>query len=67
MTTIQNRSRLIVTVKNRPDVTRFFPYNALDKVEAYVRELRSQGLRPAAKQGDDTWEVRVRDKGYRRA
>ncbi|MBN9373629.1 site-specific integrase [Hydrogenophaga sp.] len=64
MATIQNRSRITVTVKNRPDVTRFFPYNALGKVEAYVKELRSQGLRPAAKQGDDTWEVRVRDKGY---
>jgi hypothetical protein len=49
---------------NRPDVTRSFPYNALDKVEAYVKELRSQRFRPEAKQGDDTWEVRVRDKGY---
>ena len=64
MATIQNRSRITVTVKNRPDVTRSFPYNALEKVKAYFEELRSRRLRPAAKQGDDTWEVRVRDKGY---
>lgn len=54
MATIQNRSRITVTVKNRPDVTRSFSYNALDKVEAYVGELRSKGLRPKAAQGDDT-------------
>lgn len=64
MATIQNRSRITVTVKNRPDLTRSFSYNALDKVEAYVAELRGHGLRPKAAQGDDTWEVRVRDKGY---
>lgn len=64
MATIQNRSRITVKVKRRHDITRSFPYNALDKVEAYVKELRSRGLRPEAKQGDDTWEVRVRDKGY---
>lgn len=65
MATIQNRSRITVTVKNRPDVTRSFPYNALNKVEAYVKELRSQRFRPEAKQGDDTWEVRFREKGQR--
>ncbi len=64
MATIQNRSRITVTVKNRPDVTRFFSYNALDKVEGYVGELRSKGFRPKAEQGDDTWEVRSREKGY---
>lgn len=64
MATIQNRSRITVTVKNRPDVTRSFSYNALDKVEAYVAELRGHGLRPKAAQGDDTWEVRFREKGY---
>ena len=64
MATIQNRSRITVTVKNRRDLTRSFSYNALDKVEAYVGELRSKGFRPKAEQGDDTWEVRFREKGY---
>lgn len=64
MATIQNRSRITVTVKNRNDLTRSFSYNALDKVEAYVGELRSKGFRPKAEQGDDTWEVRFREKGY---
>lgn len=64
MATIQNRSRIVVTVKNRPDDTRYFPFNALDKVEAYVNELRAKGLRPQAKQGEDTWEARMRQKGY---
>ncbi|WP_397534116.1 hypothetical protein [Roseateles sp.] len=50
MATIQNRSRITVTVKNRPDVTRSFSCNALDKVEAYVGELRSKGFRPKAEQ-----------------
>ena len=66
MATIQNRSRITVTVKNRNDLTRSFSYNALDKVEAYVAELRSKGFRPKAEQGDDTWEVRFREKGYPR-
>lgn len=64
MATIQNRSRITVSVKNRRDLTRSFSYNALDKVEAYVAELRGNGLRPKATQGDDTWEVRFREKGY---
>ncbi len=63
MATIQNRSRIAVTVKNRHDLTRSFSYNALDKVEAYVGELRGKGFRPKAEQGDDTWEVRFREKG----
>lgn len=33
MATIQNRSRITVTVKNRHDITRSFSYDALDKVE----------------------------------
>jgi integrase len=64
MATIQNRSRIVVSVKNRPSDTRYFPFNATDKAQAYVSELRKQGFRPKAKQEEDTWEVRIRQKGY---
>lgn len=65
MATIQNRSRITVTVKNRADLTRSFPYNALEEVEVYVHHVRETfKLKPIAKQGEDTWEVRLRQKGY---
>lgn len=64
MTSIQNRSRIAVTVPGKAAHTRLFPFNALGKVQAYVDELRAQGLKARAAQQSDAWEVRVRQKGY---
>lgn len=65
MASIQNRSRFSVTVRNRPDLTRHFPFTALDDAEAYADHVRGVlKLRPFIRQEQDTWEVRVRQKGY---
>ena len=63
MASIQNRSRIVVRVKNLANLTRAFPFDALDAVQAYVDELRRIGYKPTAKQEEDTWEVRIRRKG----
>lgn len=64
MAAIQNRSRIVVTVRARADLARSFPFDALDPVQSYVDELRSKGFKPTAKQASDTWEVRIRQKGF---
>ena len=66
MATIENRSRYCVTVKNRDDKTRRFPYTQFAKAEAYMDSLLGESLKPSAKQEDDQFFVRIRQKGYRK-
>lgn len=65
MAHIANRSRFRVTVKNKPDVTRHFSFDKLDAVEAYMKELRGQSFKPRVVQLDESWLVRIRDKGHK--
>lgn len=65
MAHIANRSRFRVTVKNRPDLTRHFSFDKVAAVEAYMSELRDQRLKPKAVQLDESWLVRIRDKGHK--
>lgn len=65
MANIANRSRYRVTVKNVPDVTRHFPYDQLEAVDACMQELRAQGYKPKVKQLDESWLVRIRTKGQK--
>jgi len=65
MAHIANRSRFRVTVKNKPGATRYFSFNKLAEVEAYMKELRAQHLTPKAVQLDESWLVRVRDQGHK--
>ncbi len=46
MASIENRSRIQVTVKNRDDLTKTFAYNAEETIQRHAQELRSQGLKP---------------------
>lgn len=39
--TIQDRSPSCVAVKNRDDLTGFFPFNKFAAVEAYMAQLRA--------------------------
>jgi hypothetical protein len=61
--TIQNRSRIVVTVAKRTDLTRQFPFNQTTPVADYVAELKRLGLKPKVGSTDDVFLVRVRDKG----
>lgn len=65
MADITNRSRYRVSVKNRDDLVALFPFNKLDAVEAYMAELRSQHLKPRVEQLEDSWLVRIREKGHK--
>ena len=65
MADLTNRSRFRVTVKNRDDLTRHFSFNQLDDVEAYMAEKRKQHLKPRVEQLDESWLVRIRDKGHK--
>ncbi|MBI3345812.1 MAG: hypothetical protein HY020_01210 [Burkholderiales bacterium] len=64
MATIANRSRFCV--KNVDEATRYFSYDQLEAVEAYMQELRAQNkYKPKVKQLDETWLFRVRTKGQK--
>ena len=43
MASIENRSRYTVTVKNRDDLTREFPFSKSKAIETHVAALREQG------------------------
>jgi hypothetical protein len=64
LATVQNRSSIQVTVKNRPDLTQSFPFNKLLAAQAYAAKQAVAGLKPKLSQGADAFLVRIRDKGY---
>jgi integrase len=64
MARIENRSRFSVTVKNRDDLTRTFPYDAREAVAAYIAELKARKLKPKASRLNDAYLVRLRTVGH---
>ncbi len=65
MAHIANRSRFRITVKNKPDLTQHFSFSKVAAVEAYMKELRAQGYKPRAEQLDESWLVRIRERGHK--
>jgi hypothetical protein len=65
MADLTNRSRYRVSVKNRDDLTAYFPFNKFKAVEAHVEELKGQGYKPHTDQLDESWLVRIREKGHK--
>ena len=65
MAHIANRSRFRVTVKNKPDLTQHFSFSKVAAVEAHMKELRAQGYKPRAEQLDESWLVRIRERGHK--
>ena len=65
MSSIQNRSAYVVTVRKHPDLTRRFPGANLKAAKAYLLEMRT--LHPALKvdvtQEGNSFQVKVRNKG----
>lgn len=60
MASIENRSRTEVLVKNRPDLTRLFPYTKPNEAQSYVTELRAAGHKPSVSILDEAYLVRFR-------
>lgn len=64
MASIENRSRFMVTVQNRDDLTQTFTHSALKAVKLYIEELKVQGFKPKASRLNNSFAVRVRQVGY---
>lgn len=64
MATITNRSNFVVTVARRAELEKAFPYDAQEKVRAYIRSLREQSLSPKVEQLQDSFHTRLRRKGH---
>jgi integrase len=65
MATIENRSRFIVTVRHRADLTQQFPHTQAEQARTYLTALRTQGYKPVLTQGEDQLWVRIRQKGHK--
>lgn len=63
MASIENRSRIQVTVKNRDDLTKQFAYSADKAIQVYVQKLRAEGLKPRLASLNDHYIVRTRSVG----
>jgi hypothetical protein len=65
LATIENRSRFSVTVKSRPDLSRFSPFAKFTAVQSNMDDWTAQNLKPRADQLDEHWLVRLRQTGYK--
>ncbi|WP_346380655.1 site-specific integrase [Acidithiobacillus sp.] len=65
MASIENRSRIQVTVKHRDDLTQTFAYNAHQAIRDCLQSLRSQGLKPRLASLDDYYLVRTRSVAHK--
>lgn len=63
MASIENRSRIQVTVKNRDDLTKQFACSADKAIQVYVQQLRNEGLKPSLASLNDYYAVRTRNVG----
>lgn len=66
MAHIENRSRTQVKVKNRDDLTRFFPHNKAEVAQRYCAELRAAGLKPLVASLDEAYLIRYYVNGKRK-
>lgn len=64
MASIENRSKVQVTVKNRDDLTKTFEYCADKTIAAYVAQLKALGLKPKLASLNNHYVVRARQVGY---
>lgn len=64
MASIENRSRFVVTVQNREDLTQTFAYNRDKQLKLYIAKLKADGFKPKLVRTDDSFAIRVRDAGH---
>lgn len=65
MADLTNRSRFRVSVKNRDVLTAYFPFNKAPAVKACMEALKADGFKPRVEQLDESWLVRIREKGHK--
>jgi integrase len=64
MASIENRSKVQVSVKNRDDLTKTFEYSADKAIKAYVEQLKTQGYKPRLASLNNHYAIRARQVGY---
>ena len=64
MASIENRSRFVVTVQNREDLTQTFAYNRDKQLKLYIATLKADGYKPKLVRTNDSFAIRVRDAGH---
>lgn len=67
MASIENKSRIQVSVKGHPGLTQLFPHDKGEKASAYVRELSEAGHAPQLASLDDAYLVRFSVNGERKS
>lgn len=65
MATIENRSRYIVSVKNRDDLCREFPFSKLPEAKQYAVDLGKQNFKPYLTQKENAFLVKIMQAGYK--
>jgi hypothetical protein len=63
MASIENRSRFVVAVKGRPDLTLEFPFSEAEAARTYLEKCRAEGFKPKLTQNENNFLVRIRNKG----
>jgi hypothetical protein len=59
MASLENRSRYVVSIKNRNDLTKEFPYSDARRAREYFNQLRGDGLKPKITRLSDHLLVRI--------
>lgn len=65
MATIENRSRYTVSVKNRDDLYREFPFTQLAQAKQYAVELGKQDYKPYLTQKENAFLIKITQAGYK--
>lgn len=63
MASIENRSRYVVTVQNRDDLTKTFACTREAELKTYIAHLKAQGYKAKLSRTNDKYLVRVREGG----
>jgi len=66
MASIENRSRFVVTVQNREDLTETFAFNREVALKACIAKLKADGYKPKLTRTNDSFAIRIREAGQRR-
>lgn len=64
MASIENRSKVQVSVKHRDDLTKTFEYSADKAIKAYVEQLKAEGYKPRLVSLNNHYAIRARQVGY---
>lgn len=65
MATIENRSRYTVSIKNRDDLYREFPFTQLTQAKKYCAEITQQNYKPYLDQKENAFLIKITQAGYK--